>query len=353
MKLTLHKLALPLEFELRISRGRMISQKSLIVELQHNEFTGLGEVTANTYYRQTLSSLAHDIDSVRPIIETANITDPEQLWNTLSPTLKNSTFALCAIDLAAHDLFAQIQGQPLFETWGLTAANMPRSSYTIGIDSIENMICKLKSHNDWPCYKIKLGTPNDIEIVEALRAHTKANFRVDANCAWSPDEAINNSARLAELGVEFIEQPLPANATDDDKRQVFEHSVLPIIADESCLVEDDVEACDGLFHGINVKLSKCGGLTPALRMLKSARQLGMKTMVGCMVESSIGISAAAHLAPLLDYADLDGAVLLKDEPATGVRIENGEIRFSDRAGSGAILHRDRLIDFQIKSDGET
>ncbi len=150
---------------------------------------------------------------------------------------------------------------------------------------------------------------------------------------------------LADLGVEFIEQPLPIETPRDDKLRVFRHSALPIIADEDCQVIADVEACCGLYHGVNVKICKCGGLSPALEMLINARSRDLKTMVGCMVESSVGISGAAQLLPLLDYADLDGAVLLRSEPCNGVSVTKGKVTLSQLAGCGAELDRDRLPEF--------
>lgn len=214
-----------------------------------------------------------------------------------------------------------------------------QSSYTIGIDSIEKMIAKLNELPDWKIYKIKLGTDRDVEIIRQLRQHTSATFRVDANCGWTAEETIENSHVLKELGVEFIEQPLAANADREEQKKVFEDSALPIVADESCLVEADVEKCVGRFHGVNVKLCKCGGLTPAARMLRQAKTFGMKTMVGCMVESSVGISAAAQLLPLLDYADLDGAVLISEDPADGVSVTNGAVRLGERFGNGVELNK--------------
>ena len=176
-----------------------------------------------------------------------------------------------------------------------------------------------------------------MDIERCLRSATKARLRVDANCAWTVQQTVDYSAQLRELGVEFIEQPLHADASLDQQRAVFLNSHLPIIADESCRAESDVEKCFSHFHGINIKLCKCGGLTPALRMLRNARQLGLTTMVGCMIETSIGISAAAQLLPLLDYADLDGSALLADDPTIGLKMESGMIHPSDAPGHGASL----------------
>ena len=188
------------------------------------------------------------------------------------------------------------------------------------------MVAKMQEFPGWPIYKIKLGTANDLEIVRALRGHTDAVFRVDANCGWGAEEAIRNSAALKELGVEFIEQPLPPDDWEGMKA-VYAKSALPVVADESCQTEPDVDRCSGYFHGVNVKLVKCGGLTPARRMIAQAKQLGLKTMVGCMTETSVGISAIAQLLPMLDYVDMDGALLLAKDIATGVTIDRGRVRF--------------------------
>ena len=212
---------------------------------------------------------------------------------------------------------------------------MPISNYTIGIASIDKMVEKMEEQ-PWPIYKIKLGTDQDLKIIEALRAHTDAAFRVDANCAWTPEQTIEYAPELEQLGVEFIEQPLPAENWEGMKK-VFAQSTLPVMADESCRIESDVERCHEHFHGINIKLMKCGGLTPALRMIEKGRSLGLQLMVGCMTESSVGISAIGHLLPLLDYVDMDGAMLLANDPATGVRLKDGLAIFPKRNGTGVQL----------------
>lgn len=345
MNLTLHQFALPLAHTFTISRGSIDTRGSLIVELTAGGQTGLGEVTENSYYGQTLESMSAVVEKLRPLIESFDLAkrSPQELWEKLNEKLNGNMFPLCAIDEAAHDLHARLRGEPLREIWrkqGLfedEARTTPDSSYTIGIASIDEMIVRLQERPGWSVYKIKLGTKDDVEIVRRLREHTNAVFRVDANCAWTAEETVRNSRELAFLNVEFIEQPLPADASDEDKRLVFEQSTLPVIADESCLVESDVDRCHSHFHGVNVKLSKCGGLTPALRMMKRARGLGLQTMLGCMIESSVGISAGAQLLPMLDYADLDGAVLLRDDPARGVVIDTGRIELPDSPGTGAEL----------------
>ncbi len=241
-------------------------------------------------------------------------------------------------------MHGKIVGHPLYKLWKLTSEPRPVSNFTIGIDRIDVMVAKLHEQPDWPIYKIKLGTDRDLDIVRELRQHTTAVFRVDANCGWTADEAIRNAVELEALGVEFIEQPLPAEDLDG-QRQIYLQSVLPIIADESCIAECDVDRCASLFHGINIKLTKCGGLTPARRMIDRARQLGLRVMVGCMTESTVGISAIAQLLPQLDYVDMDGAALLAEDIAAGVRVDRGVCHYADENGTGAQLFRDHAVNF--------
>jgi L-alanine-DL-glutamate epimerase-like enolase superfamily enzyme len=281
----------------------------------------------------TAATIRQALEAASSRIESETLDDPAALWQRLLPVLGAQRFALCALDEAAHDLWGKERGQPVYRLWGLELKNLPLSDYTIGIDTIDRMVMKMKEFDGWPIYKIKLGTPHDLDIVSTLRRHTDAVFRVDANCGWSVGETIANSSVLRELGVELIEQPLPADDWQG-MAEVFRHSALPVIADESCQVESDVDRCAGYFHGINLKLVKCGGMTPARRMLARARQLGLRVMMGCMTESTVGISAAAQFLPLLDYADLDGPLLLSRDVATGVRIERGEMIFPDENGCG-------------------
>jgi L-alanine-DL-glutamate epimerase-like enolase superfamily enzyme len=280
--------------------------------------------------------MARALDALRSQIEAAEIDDPTAFWQQLQPALRDNPFAHCALDQAAHDLWGKLRGEPVWKLWGLALDSAPASDYTIGIDSIDVMVAKLNEFPDWPIYKIKLGTDRDLEIVRQLRRHTKATFRVDANCGWTAEQTIANAPELKALGVEFIEQPLPADRWAEMER-VRAESALPIVADESCIVESDVARCAGKFHGINIKLVKCGGLTPARRMIAQARELGLSVMVGCMTESTVGISAIAQLLPLLDYVDMDGAVLLARDIARGVTLDRGVCRYSDRPGTGVEL----------------
>jgi L-alanine-DL-glutamate epimerase-like enolase superfamily enzyme len=342
MQLHLHTFDLPLRHTFTISHGSTNVQPTLVVELRDVDprtgatIRGLGEATETKYYGIGVADMREAIEAARKTIETTPLDDPVSFWERLFPVIGHNRFALCAVDEAAHDLWGKRLGQPVYKLWGLTLATVPASDYTIGIDTIERMVAKMQEFADWPIYKIKLGTPDDLRIVAELRKHTQAVFRVDANTSWSVEQAIANSRELARLGVEFIEQPL-ARGDFEGMRRVYAASELPIIADESCHTEEDVERCCGCFHGINIKLMKAGGLTPARRMIASARELGMKVMVGCMTESSVGISAIAQLLPLLDYVDMDGAVLLAKDIATGVRLDRGRPIFPAENGTGARL----------------
>ncbi|MBP1839265.1 dipeptide epimerase [Formosa algae] len=335
MKLILKDYILDLKHTFTISRESIDVQPSLIVVLEDDGFRGHGEATSNPYYNITVPIMMAELSKVRSIIETTIDETPEVFYAKMYPLLKHNMFALCALDLAYNDLYARKQHKKLYELWGYDISNNPLTDYTIGIDTVEKMVSKMKEL-PWPIYKIKLGTNEDIKIVTELRKHTDAVFRIDANCGWTVDETLKNAIALKALGVEFLEQPLKADNWDGHKK-VYQDSVLPVIADESCQVSADIAKCHNHFHGVNVKLVKCGGLTPARTMLTEARSLGMKTMVGCMTESSVGISAIAHLLPLLDYVDMDGAILLARDIATGITIDNGVTHYSDLNGTGVTL----------------
>ena len=335
MELILREYNLKLKHTFTISRKSIDFQPSLIVELKSDGFSGFGEATSNPYYHTTVTMMRADLEKIRPLIEVSSTETPEEFWTKIHPYLQHDRFALCALDVAYNDWYARKKGKKLYELWNYTIDKNPLTDYTIGIASIEKMIAKMKEL-PWPIYKIKLGTPEDIAIVTALRKHTDAVFRIDANCGWTVDETITNAIELKKLGVEFLEQPLKADDWAGHK-EVYKHTVLPIIADESCIIETDVAKCQHHFHGVNIKLAKCGGLTPGRRMINEAKQLGMKTMVGCMTESTVGISAIAHLLPQLDYVDMDGALLLAEDIATGITLNFGKTIYSEHNGTGVIL----------------
>jgi L-alanine-DL-glutamate epimerase-like enolase superfamily enzyme len=335
MQVQVKKYTLPLKHTFSISRESHDFQDTMIVSLTLDGKTGYGEATSNPYYKITTQSMMDEINAISSEIENFEFTKPE-VFHAFLVSKGLSNFAICALDLAAHDLYGKLLGKPLYEIWGTSIEKYPTTNYTIGIASIDIMLAKMQEM-PWPIYKIKLGTSDDVAIVRELRNHTDAIFRIDANCAWTAQETIHNAPLIKELGVEFLEQPLKADDWSG-MEEVMHHSVLPVIADESCIVESDVEKCALHFSGINIKLTKCGGLTPALRMIKKAKELGISVMVGCMTESTVGISAIAQLIPQLDYVDMDGALLLKRDIATGVQIDSdGKVIFPKLAGSGVQL----------------
>jgi L-alanine-DL-glutamate epimerase-like enolase superfamily enzyme len=283
--------------------------------------------------------MATAIESVRGMIEVDRLDDPLALIAKIDaqlPREKSAKFALSALDQAIHDLWGKLRGAPVYRLWGLSTDNAPMSDYTLGIDTPAKMVEKLREMPGWPVYKIKLGTPDDLAILRELRRHTGTVFRVDANCGWTADQTIELAPVLQKLNVEFIEQPLPPEDVEGARR-AFEKSALPLIADESCITEEDVDRCMGCFHGINIKLVKCGGLAAARRMIARARELGLTVMAGCMTESTVGISALAQVLPLLDYVDMDGAVLLAKDIATGVRLDRGRCIYPKENGTGVQL----------------
>ena len=333
MKLLLHEYELPLKHPFTISRGTTTAQRTLIVELQQDGMSGYGEATANSYYDSSMDLMRTRLQAMQPLLGSEMFRDTESFWNLCAGHLADAPFVLSALDCAAHDLWGRLENAAVHRLWGLDPNDAVKSSFTIGIAGMHEMVAKLAELPGWPVYKIKLGTARDVQIIRGLREHTDAVFRVDANCGWAPCDAAALSTEMAQQGVEFIEQPLPTEAREA-QAELFRNSALPLIADENCVGEADVLQCVDHFHGINIKLCKCGGLTPARRMIAAAHDHGLKVMVGCMTESSVGISAAAQLTPLLDYADLDGAVLLAKDAGDGVQLRQGQFVFPSEPGLG-------------------
>lgn len=335
MKIIAKSYTLNLKHSFGISRGSIDQQRTVIVSLTDGVFTGLGEATENTYYHINVEDMIAKTEELSSWFDQYQFSTAEQLWDDIHPQLIEMPFLQCAIDIAAHDLFGKIKGLPLHKLWDLDTSNLVQTNFTIGLDTMDKMIEKLREQ-PWPLYKIKLGIGDDIAIIKTLRAHTNSIFRIDANAGWTLQEAIDKSKQLKELGVEFIEQPLPDDQWESCEI-LYQKSALPIIADEACKSYDDVERCKDRFHGINIKLVKCGGITPARKMISKAKTLGLKVMIGCMTESSVGIAAIAQLLPYLDYVDMDGALLLREDIATGVTITDGTVILTDKPGTGAEL----------------
>ena len=336
MQIKIKSFDLPLRDPFTIARSTTTVQPTMIVEVHSDGLVGLGEATTNDYYGASLENMSRLLQEVSPRLADIKLENPAELWKELDPVLSANRFAQCALDCAIWDLYAQQHQLPLYRLWGFDAdAPCPPTCYTIGIDTPEVMLRKLQAMPNWPSYKIKLDH-RGLANVKYLREHTSAVFRVDANCSWQPDQILPLAEELAGLNVELIEQPLPADAYAAMK-PLKGRSPLPLMADESCQVESDVDRCLDCFDAINIKLVKCGGLTPARRMIARAKQNGLKVMVGCMTESSVGIAAGVHLLPLLDFADLDGALLLSEDIATGLTWQAGYCQMPQSPGLGVCL----------------
>lgn len=315
-----------------ISKGTKTHQPTLIVELEHFGIKGYGEAPAIAYYNIPVDKMIADLESKKTLVEKFAFTDPERYWHYLHHLFPQNNFLVCALDIAAWDIYGKMKNKKLYELWGGDISKNPICDYTIGIDPVEKMVAKMKEL-PWPIYKIKVGTPDDMAIVKALRANTDAVLRVDANAAWDVQTALALIPELQKLGVELVEQPL---AKDDweGMKILYKESPLPLFADEACVTEADVDKCAGHFHGINIKLTKCSGITPARRMISRARELDLQVMVGCMNESTVGAAAIAHLLPFIDHVDMDGPLLLQEDLATGIGYHQGRISYGEGPGLG-------------------
>jgi L-alanine-DL-glutamate epimerase-like enolase superfamily enzyme len=336
MKIKYRSYNLRFKHPFTISRGTKTHQPTLIVELEHFGIKGYGEAPAISYYDIPVEKMIEDLETKKAFIEKFSFTDPERFWHYCHHLFPKNSFLVCALDIAGWDLFGKMKRKKLYELWGLDISKNPMTDFTIGIDAVDVMVDKMKE-TPWPIYKIKLGTEHDVEIITELRKHTSSVIRIDANAAWKADEALGKINAFKHLGVELIEQPL---AKDDweGMKFLFKRSPLPLFADESCVAETDVQKCHNHFHGINIKLTKCSGITPALRMITKARELDMKIMVGSMNESSVGTSAVAHLLPLLDHVDMDGPLLLAEDVGEGIKFNNGKIIYAEGNGTGVIVN---------------
>ncbi|HEY0037550.1 MAG TPA: dipeptide epimerase [Longimicrobium sp.] len=299
---------------------------------------GWGEASPQPFYGETADTVLAVLPRLADALQSASGGDPfalETVDEALHHALAHHGSARVAISCALHDLVGKKLGVPVWKLWGLNPAAAPKSSFTIGIDELDVMRTKVREAAGYPILKIKVGTPRDREILGMIReAAPDAVIRVDANTGWTAKQTIAAIPMLQEFGVEFVEQPLPAHDLASLKL-VRENSPLPIIADESVETAADVAKLAGVVDGVNIKLSKCGSLREAIRIVHAARAHGMSVMLGCMIESTLGIAAAIQLTPLVDYVDLDGAALLASDPFRGPGLEaDGTLRFNTEPGLG-------------------
>lgn len=316
-----------------IARGGQSDYRTVWVKLTDAEgYEGWGEAAPSKFYGETVGSAMEALKLYGSALpdDPLDLEAAERRWETM---LRGNAAARAALSAALHDLAGKRLGLPVYRMWGLDPCKAPKSTFTIGLDTPERIRAKVREAEQYPILKIKLGTDHDIEILKAIRDATDKEIRVDANCGWTVKGTIRMLPVLEEFGVTVLEQPLPPEDLDG-LAQVTAQSEIPVIADESCVTSVDIPPLVGKVDGINIKLAKCGSLREALRMIAIARAHGLMVMVGCMIESSLGITAAAHLTPLVDIVDLDGAALLAQDPFIGAGIDDGQVTLPSGPGLG-------------------
>ena len=322
-------------FKISRTTGHEAGAERVWVRIECDDVEGWGEADPNSYYGESADTVIAALERIRPVVQAAHEPEAlERIERDVEGAVSHAGSARAAVSAALHDLVGKRAGLPLWKMWGLNPAEAPPSSFTIGLDLPAVLRRKVEEAEGYPILKVKLGTDRDEEVLHIIREGAGDKIlRVDANAAWEAREALEKIAMLADFGVEFVEQPLPP-ADRDGYRFLHGKSALPVIVDESCVDSSDIPSLVGLADGINIKLAKCGGPREGLRMIHTARSCGLHVMMGCMLESTLGIAPAAHLASLLDYADLDGAALLAADPFVGPGLEGAEIRVGDGPGLG-------------------
>lgn len=319
----------------RTARTTSASSRSVIVELSDGAIAGVGEAAPSRFYGETADTVVEVLESVRSVVEDC-VHEAELMADLTSRGLKGNPAARAALEIAAHDMMGKRYGLPLYRHFELDPSDAPLTTMSIGLDEPDVMVAKAVEAKGFPLLKVKLDADTDLSIIRRIKEATGSAVTVDANCAWSPDEAIEKSAELARIGVEFIEQPVPADDIEGLAR-VHDSAQVPVFADESCPTSEELPAVAPAVDGVVIKLMKCGGLVEGVRMAREAKKLGLSTMIGCMMESSLAITAAAHISPLMDYADLDSGLLMTNDPFAGVKIVDGRMTLPDEPGTG--VHR--------------
>ncbi|WP_347274562.1 dipeptide epimerase [Candidatus Kuenenia sp.] len=337
MNISFQPLDLELKHTFKISRGAKDSQSNVIVSLtEEGGVSGIGEAAPSLFFKENSTGVVEAFRQFAGLLKNSDIFHIEDITNQLKKHFPANAAARAAIDIALHDLVCKILKIPLSALLGLNLHHTMATSFTIGMDTMEKMCEKIEEVKDLPVLKIKVGCDNDIEILEELRKITRAVFRVDANTGWNKEGAIKRLHRMEELGVELVEQPFPVGDFEA-LAHIKDKVKIPIFADEEAVDSKDIPRLAGVVDGINIKLMKCGGIREALRMIHTARAHGLKVMIGCNIESSVSITAAAHLMSLADYIDLDGNLLVSNDPYEGVHFEKGRLSLPERDGLGVRL----------------
>jgi L-alanine-DL-glutamate epimerase-like enolase superfamily enzyme len=332
MKLTFRPLELSTKHEFRISRGGRALFQNLVVEIEHRGRIGRGEVSTASYHGETAETAALALATWAPLVGD----DPwarEDIVDRCQAARPGNRAALSGLECALWDLCGQEAGQPVWRLLGLDPSRVPLSSLTLGLADWPTMEKKLDEARDFPMLKIKVGSDDDVEMVRRIRGRSSQRLMVDANSGWTLEQALERIPKLADLGVELVEQPLAADDLEGFLR-LRERSSLPIYADESICVSADVIRFRDAVDGVNLKIAKSGGIAEGWRVIACARACGLAVMIGCMIETSLGITSAAHLAPLVDHLDLDGHWLLAEDPFEGVGGGAGRIVLPTVPGLG-------------------
>jgi L-alanine-DL-glutamate epimerase-like enolase superfamily enzyme len=317
-----------------IARNTSQYKDNVFVRLEKDGVFGLGEAAHNVRYGESLESTNETIKMAEPVLKTCNPWHFVDIHLKIKALCKGQTAAKAALDMAILDWIGKKLRLPLYQFWGLDKQKAPQTTFSIGIDTPEIIRKKIQEAKPYPLLKIKMGKENDEEILETVRSVTDKTLRVDANEGWKDKEmAIRKVEWLAENGVDLVEQPMPAEMLEETA-WVRERASIPIIADEAVKSAGDIPVLAQAYDGINIKIDKAGGLQESLRMIWMARSLNMKIMLGCMVASSLSITAAAHLSPAIDYPDLDGHLLISNDPFQGVKVKEGWLILPDKPGIG-------------------
>ena len=336
MNLTITTRRLELKHTWTIARGSADFKEYHYVALEHEGVIGHGEAAHNVRYGESLESIGAFLEASKAWLRSANPWHFHDLFRALNDLGEGQYAAKAALDMAMMDWITKKMAMPLHRFWGLDENKTPITSYSIGLDRPELMQQKIREAPNLPFLKIKLGSENDEAVMHAVREATNRTLRVDANEGWKDRQlALKKIQWLKELNVEFVEQPMPAQRLDD-VAWLRARSPLPLVADEDVRTVKDIPALAQAYDGINIKIMKAGGVQEARRMIHVARAHGLKIMLGCMVESSLGITAAAHLSPLVDWADLDGNLLIKNDPYRGATVANGRLILPDTPGLGVV-----------------
>jgi len=334
MKIDIKTKKLILKHTWTISRNSSNFKNNVFVRIEKDGIAGYGEAAPNVRYGENAELTTQKINAARYVYKENDLFHFVNIKEALDSAIVKQSCAKAALDIALMDWVGKALNVPLYKYFGLNPADAPLTSFSIGIDTPEVIKQKVREAADYPLLKVKVGKPNDEEIIGAVRSVTDKPIRVDANEGWkTKEEALERILWLKSQGVEFIEQPMPA-AMIEETAWLRERVGIPIVADEAVKTAADIPKLAKAYDGINIKLMKSGGIQEAVRMIGMAKSLGMKIMLGCMIESSVAISAAAHLTPFVDWADLDGNLLISNDPFSGVKVNKGKFIFNDKPGLG-------------------